>query len=138
MCDHDQQFDDLKEQLDCIERENKDHVTEYHAFKVAELRVMVAQHEELTRSVPINTKLLEGIVDVLEGPEEFNLLNEPKGRTGGMVGRQAMIERDLASIKHDANGGRGFSVRNRDKITIGAIAVMPTIAIFIVSIVWGI
>ena len=120
-----------------ITDKQKEHVDEYHAFKAAELKVMVAQHETLTRSVPINTRLLENIIDVLEGPEDFDLHGESKGRDGGMVGKQSMIERDITGLKYDSNGGKGFSVRNKDKIIIGVIAALPAVAIFVASAIWG-
>lgn len=136
----DKKFDEIIDCIDAIKATQKKHVEEYHAFKVAELRVLVAQHESLIESVPINTKLLEKIVNVLEGSEEFDMHDESMGRTGGMVAkqkamdkRQVMMEQDIADFKYEANGGKGFSVRNKDKLIIGAIASVPTIASLIIA-----
>jgi hypothetical protein len=129
--------DDITTRLDKIEAGQKDHVTEYHAFKAQELVVMVNQHDELVKSVPQNRQLLEKVITILDGEEIRDIHGDLVSRTGGMRGRQAAIETDMAALKFDANGGRGFSVRTRDKVIIGFIAAIPSIAILIAALLTG-
>ena len=55
------------------------------------------------------------------------------GKQKAMDKRQVMMEQDIADFKYEANGGKGFSVRNKDKLIIGAIASVPTIASLIIA-----
>jgi len=109
------------------------HVEQYHAFTADELRPMVEEHNELTADVPEIKRVVERIICVLEGEPVIDLHGDEIGRDGGMRGKQAQIERDLAGIKHDANGGRGFSIRNKDKLIIGAIASIPAVASLVIA-----
>jgi hypothetical protein len=114
------------------------HIEEYHAFNAEELRVMVAAHEELVQTVPENKVLLERVIELLDGTPHYDLHEKQIGRTGGMVAKQSLIERELSALKLQANtqqGGTGFSIRNRDKLIIGAIAAVPAIASLIIGIV---
>ncbi len=48
---------------------------------------------------------------VLEGVPDYNANNEIIGYIGGM-------RNDLTELKHQGNGGGGFSLRRRDKLQI--------------------
>jgi len=109
------------------------HVEQYHAFTADELRPMVDEHNRLVEDVPEIRDVVERIINVLEGKPEFDLQGHEMPRTGGMRGKQEMIERDLSNLKHDANGGRGFTIRNRDKLIIGTIAAVPSLAALIIA-----
>ena len=126
---------DMEEIREILKEQQEKHIEIYHAFKADELKEMVVEHAALVKAVPENKLLLERVVEALDGKPEYDLHGKQTGRKGGMVSKQNMIERDVASIKYDANGGRGFSVRTRDKIIIGVIAALPSIAILIAAIV---
>lgn len=115
----------------------EEHIETYHAFKATELRDMVIEHTELVKAVPETKVLLERVVEALDGKPEFDLHGKQIGRVGGMVAKQNLIERDVAALKYAGNGGRGFSVRTRDKVIIGFIAAIPSIAILIAAILSG-
>ena len=111
------------------------HLEQYHAFTADELRPMVEEHNKMVEDVPSIKATVERIICVLEGEPEYDLHGDEMPRTGGMRGRQEMIERDLAHMKFESNGGRGFSIRNRDKLIIGAIASVPAVASLIIAAV---
>jgi hypothetical protein len=118
-----------------LEVAKNDHIDEYHSFSADDVKIMVEAHEELVKTVPENKILLERVIEVLDGTPEYDLYNKQTGRTGGMVAKQNLIERELASIKYAGNGGTGFSVRNKDKLIIGAIAAVPAIVSLIIGLV---
>lgn len=109
------------------------HVSKYHAFTADQLVPMVEEHNELTLDVPEIKRVVERIICVLEGEPIVDLHGNEISREGGMRGRQEMIERDLAGIKYDANGGRGFSIRNKDKLIIGTIAAIPAVVSLLIA-----
>ena len=110
------------------------HVDVYHAFKAPELVAMVDEHRTLLVEQASTADRVERIAVILEGEEKMNIAGDVVGFSGGMVERQKDIDgvvrqtaRDVEKMKHDANGGRGFSIRNKDKLIIGTIAAIPGI-----------
>lgn len=136
---HDRHLDlKLEELREYIANELCEHVDEYHAFKKEDLQRMVKEHETLMIGADERTELLNRIIDALEGEEgEPNLHGEAGPRTGGMAGKINVIERDVEKLKYDGNGGRGFSVRNRDKIIIAALSGAAILAAEVVRQIWG-
>lgn len=109
------------------------HIAEYHAFTTDELRPIVDEHNEVVSLLPEIQETVEKIIVVLDGKPEHDLHGHEIARHGGMRGKQELIERDVAALKFDSNGGKGFSIRNRDKLIIGAIASIPAIASLIIA-----
>lgn len=131
----DEKISELKKH---ISDEMCDHVDEYHAFKKEALKVMVEEHRELVSRLPETERLTERIIDVLEGEYgEPNLHGELGPRDGGLVGKIDMIERDVSALKFDANGGRGFSVRFRDKAIIAGLTMFAIVAAKVIELLFG-
>jgi hypothetical protein len=75
------------------------HVSEYHAFKAAELIVMVEEHNDMVGS-------MERIVNLLEGEPEVDLSGAIVGRQDdGMVERQTQMSEKIETIYERTNGG---------------------------------
>lgn len=120
-----------------VDAATQTHLDEYHLFATELVKEMVSEHNELVKTVPENKKLLERVIVALDGIPEYDVRGKKIGTTGGMVSKQAKIERDLAAIKFAGNGGGGFSIRNKDKMIIGLIAAIPSVMLVIVAYIQG-
>jgi len=76
-----------------------------------------------------NREILSHLLIAIQGVPDHDILGKPTGTyVGGM-------ENDIREFRDQANGGKGFSIRNRDKLIIGAIAAVPAIASLIIALV---
>ncbi len=107
--------------LDQILNAIEEHKAEYHAFNKKQLLVMVEEHQVNTETIPV---LLEGqkqdkiaherLLLVIEGEPVVNAHGDIIAYEGGM-------RHDIADLKHQGNGGGGFSLRAKDKAQLTAL-----------------
>ena len=129
----DSKFDTIIDRLDTLEVGQKDiaskqadHVEKDHGnITGPEAKALVAEHKGMIHDVGLTVDLIAGkpIIDVYTGV--------PTGqREPGIADRVKLLE-------YNSNGGRGFSVRNRDKIIIAGMSASAILLAEVIRQLWG-
>lgn len=115
----DTKFDAIIDRLDTLEVGQENiaatqiaHMENEHVVTAAEAVELIAEHNSMVPNVALSLDLLAGkpILDMVTGI--------PTGQ------REPGIADRVKSLEWNSNGGRGFSVRNRDKIIIAGLTTM--------------
>lgn len=96
--------------------------------------------EEMIERHANDRKLTAKMLVAIEGEEIVDFRGNVISHRGGLVNEMAsvkgevgIVKTDIAELKHLANGGGGFSVRNKDKLVIGAIAAVPGLGTLLIA-----
>lgn len=132
----DGKLDEIMIRLDTLEREHqelqmqaKQHLEEYHAnLKSGQTKVLINEHRDMVENIDTIATLVAGekIVDPIT--HEWHGRREP-----GMAQRQELMAIRVEKLEHRSNGGGGFSIRNKDKLVIGAIASVPAVVSLLIG-----
>ena len=117
-------IDQLEEGHRSLAQHQSKHLDEYHAFKKDALIEMVAEHNALVEGFPQARDDIEAILYYVAGEKVLDpITHEWFGeRKGGMAAR-------ITKLEYDANGGRGLSIRNRDKLIIALLSTVGAIIV---------
>lgn len=132
----DGKLDEIMERLDTLESEHQEfkiqagqHLEEYHAnLKSGQARVLVEEHQNMVEDIDTIATLIAGkkVLDPLS--------HEWHGqRESGMAQKQELMAIRIEKLEHRSNGGGGFSIRNKDKLIIGAIASVPAVVSLLIA-----
>jgi len=87
--------------------------------------------DKLTADMDAGKRDIARIMHTLEGPQKYDARGNPKPGEGGMRQEVKEIKETVEGLKHQGNGGGGFSLRARDKAQITAFF---AIVVFIVNV----
>ncbi len=107
----------------------KTHMDEYHAnLKPGEALQYVNRVDQMERGFEELRITNSRVLVILDGKEELNASGEIR-RVGG-------ISKDVAELKVAMNGGK-LSVKTRDKVLLGVIAITPSFLMFLNTVAGG-
>lgn len=116
-----------------VERLRVDQLISCGQVKARTMEEMIERHANDRR---LTAKMLVAI----EGEEIIDFKGHIISHRGGLVNEMGSVKEDIGVVKEDiselkylANGGGGFSVRNKDKLMIGAIAAVPSLGTLFIA-----
>jgi hypothetical protein len=109
-----------------VEAEIQRHVEDQHVDLTAtEAQALIERFEAMATEHMDNRELLSHISIAVQGVPDHDL-------HGNIVGYHGGIQNDVIWLKERGNG---FSINTRDKVTIGLIAAIPSIAILLTAVI---
>ena len=108
----------------------QEHMVSDHAgISGTEVAALFDEFETMSLEHTSNRELLKHISIAVQGVPDHDL-------HGNIVGYHGGIQSDVRWLKDTGKVGKGFSIRTRDKIVIGLIAAIPSLA-FLVTVMLG-
>jgi hypothetical protein len=103
---------------------------DHYEISKEEVGILLTSFEKIKDEHLTNRELLSHIAIAVQGVPEKDFQGHVIGYSGG-------IQNDVRWLKKRGNGGKGFSVRTRDKLAIGLIAAIPSIMLVVVAYLQG-
>lgn len=105
------------------------HVSEFHGnLEAGEGAKLIDEHKNMLTDISTLKQNSTLVVELVAGKEIIDPFT--KRPTGD---REPGIAHRVEALEYASNGGRGFSVRNRDKLIIGAIASVPSVGTLFIA-----